>query len=153
MRSKKESVWFPKTGKKFLRFGFIQYKRIYAETEQYVKKLSIKTPGIANEVITLSGGNQQKVVLSKWLIKQCDLLLVDEPTQGIDIGAKAELYEILEDLSDKGKTIIIVSSELNELLSVASAISVMYEGKLIKTFSAHELDATKIQECAITGRI
>lgn len=139
--------------KKFLRFGFIQYKRIYAETEQYVKKLSIKTPGIANEVITLSGGNQQKVVLSKWLIKQCDLLLVDEPTQGIDIGAKAELYEILEDLSDKGKTIIIVSSELNELLSVASAISVMYEGKLIKTFSAHELDATKIQECAITGRI
>ncbi|MGI5173743.1 sugar ABC transporter ATP-binding protein [Treponema sp. OMZ 840] len=139
--------------KNFLRFGVIQYGKIYAATEKYIKKLSIKTPGINNEVSTLSGGNQQKVVLSKWLIKQCNLLLVDEPTQGIDIGAKAEIYEILEDLADKGKTIIIVSSELNELLSVASAISVMYEGKLVKTFDDHELDATKIQECAITGRI
>jgi ABC-type sugar transport system ATPase subunit len=138
---------------KFLKFGMINYAAIFAQTKNYVDRLSIKTPGIAIPVSDLSGGNQQKVVISKWLIKDCDLLLVDEPTQGIDVSAKAEIYTILENLSELGKTILIVSSELEELLSVASSISVMYEGRLIKTFYSNELEIDKIQQCALTGRI
>ena len=93
------------------------------------------------------------MIISKWLIKDCEVLLVDEPTQGIDVGAKAEIYTILEDLAEKGKTIIIVSSELDELLAVSNSISVMYEGHLIKTFASDEFDVEKIQTCALTGRI
>ena len=115
--------------------------------------MAIKTPSLTTKVSSLSGGNQQKVIIAKWLIRDCKILLVDEPTQGIDVGAKAEIYGILEDLASKGKTIIIVSSELDELLAVANSISVMYEGKLIKTFESDELNVEKIQECALTGRI
>lgn len=137
----------------FLTKGFLDYNRIYATAQTYIKKLSIKTPSHTTIVSSLSGGNQQKVIISKWLIKDCEVLLVDEPTQGIDVGAKAEIYTILEDLAEKGKTIIIVSSELDELLAVSNSISVMYEGHLIKTFASDEFDVEKIQTCALTGRI
>lgn len=137
---------------KFLRRGVLQYRRIFRRVDEYTDKLAVKTPSIDAKINTLSGGNQQKVVIAKWLIKDCDLLLVDEPTQGIDVGAKAEIYAILEDLALKGKTIIVVSSELEELLAVSNNISVMYENRLVQTFTSDEFDATKIQECAITGR-
>lgn len=138
---------------KFLKRGILQYRRIYHRVDEYKEKLAIKTPSIDAKINTLSGGNQQKVVIAKWLIKDCDLLLVDEPTQGIDVGAKAEIYSILEDLALQGKTIIVVSSELEELLAVSNNISVMYENRLVRTFTSDEFDANKIQECAITGRL
>jgi ABC-type sugar transport system ATPase subunit len=137
---------------KFLQLGFIRYRKLFDSCKSYVEKLSIRTPSIGVLVGNLSGGNQQKVVISKWLVNDCDLLLVDEPTQGIDVGAKAEISGILDSLSNNGKTIIIVSSELGELLSVANTISVMYEGRLIQTFTGDEINEHKIQECAITGR-
>jgi ABC-type sugar transport system ATPase subunit len=137
----------------FLSKGFLNYKRIYESAHSYIKKLSIKTPSHKTLVSSLSGGNQQKVIIAKWLIKDCKVLLVDEPTQGIDVGAKAEIYKILEDLAEKGKTIIIVSSELDELLAVSNSISVMYEGHLVKTFISNELNVDTIQTCALTGRV
>lgn len=137
----------------FLLKGVLSYKKIYSTTAQYIKKLSIKTPSHHTKASSLSGGNQQKVIIAKWLVKDCEVLLVDEPTQGIDVGAKAEIYQILEDLADQGKTILIVSSELDELLAVSNKISVMYEGCLVKTFGSEEFDVDSIQTCALTGRI
>lgn len=97
-------------------------------TKKYIKDLSIKTTGPTQAVGRLSGGNQQKVVVSKWLTTDGDIYLFDEPTKGIDVGAKSEIYEIIEDLAKKGKTIIIVSSEIQELLSITDRIYVFSEG-------------------------
>jgi ABC-type sugar transport system ATPase subunit len=138
--------------RKFLHHGILNYKKVNKESDGYIKQLQIKTPNKETLVRNLSGGNQQKVVIAKWLLEDCEILLVDEPTQGIDVGVKAEIYDILRLLAEKGKTIIIVSSELDELISVSNNISVMYEGKVIKTYSSEEIDSNNIQECAITGR-
>ena len=96
----------------------------------YVGQLAIKTPSDSQEVRLLSGGNQQKVVIAKWLLRDCDVLIFDEPTRGIDVGAKSEIYKLLADLAAKGKAIIVISSELPEVLRVSHRIAVMCEGRL-----------------------
>lgn len=97
---------------------------------QYVQDLNIVTPSIYQETVNLSGGNQQKVVLAKWLYSQCKILIVDEPTRGIDVGAKVEIYEILNRLVKNGSTVIMISSELPELIGVCDRIIVMHEGRI-----------------------
>jgi ribose transport system ATP-binding protein len=97
---------------------------------QYIKQLGIKTPSDAQEVRLLSGGNQQKVVIAKWLLRDCDVLIFDEPTRGIDVGAKSEIYRVLNELAAKGKAIIVISSELPEVLRLSHRIAVMCEGRL-----------------------
>jgi len=96
----------------------------------YIKKLAIKTPGDTQEARLLSGGNQQKVVIAKWLLRDCDILIFDEPTRGIDVGAKAEIYRLLIALAAEGKAIIVISSELPEVLRLSHRIAVMCEGRL-----------------------
>ena len=95
----------------------------------FVEKLRIKTPGIDQKIINLSGGNQQKVVIARWLVEEPDILFLDEPTQGIDVGAKNEIYEIINELSKKGTSIVMVSSEMQENLSLCDRVITMYEGK------------------------
>ena len=138
--------------RRFTKRGVINYRRLFEECEGMVRRLLIATPGVRTRVSSLSGGNQQKVVLSKWLMTDSRVLLIDEPTQGIDVGAKEEIYKQLELIADEGKTIVVVSSELEELLSFCDRISVMYEGSLVRTFSSGEMDDKHIQHCAITGR-
>ncbi|MCT4554030.1 MAG: sugar ABC transporter ATP-binding protein [Pelagimonas sp.] len=102
-----------------------------AETAQaYIRQLGIRTPSDTQEVRLLSGGNQQKVVIAKWLLRDCDILIFDEPTRGIDIGAKSEIYKLLEELAAAGKTIIVISSELPEIMRLSHRIAVMCEGRL-----------------------
>jgi len=96
----------------------------------YVEKLKVKTPTIGQETRLLSGGNQQKVVIAKWLLRDCDILIFDEPTRGIDIGAKAEIYKLLNGLANQGKAIIVISSELPEVLRLSHRILVMCEGRV-----------------------
>ena len=96
----------------------------------YIAKLNIRTPGDGQEVRLLSGGNQQKVVIAKWLLRDCDVLIFDEPTRGIDVGAKAEIYRLLNELAAQGKAIIVISSELPEVLRLSHRIAVMCEGRL-----------------------
>lgn len=96
----------------------------------YVEKLKVKTPTVDQETRLLSGGNQQKVVIAKWLLRDCDILIFDEPTRGIDIGAKAEIYKLLQGLADEGKAIIVISSELPEVLKLSHRIVVMCEGRI-----------------------
>lgn len=97
---------------------------------EYVGLLKIKTPSVEQETRLLSGGNQQKVVISKWLLRDCDVLFFDEPTRGIDIGAKAEIYKLLQNLAEQGKSIVVISSELPEILRLSHRVIVMCEGRI-----------------------
>jgi ribose transport system ATP-binding protein len=113
---------------------------------EYVKLLSVKTPSVDQETRLLSGGNQQKVVISKWLLRDCDILFFDEPTRGIDVGAKAEIYKLLQGLAADGKAIVVISSELPEVLRLSHRIVVMSEGRI-----TGELDGrTATQESIMT---
>lgn len=98
--------------------------------KEYVGKLNVKTPSVDQETRLLSGGNQQKVVIAKWLLRDCDILFFDEPTRGIDIGAKAEIYKMLQGLAAQGKAIVVISSELEEVLRLSHRIVVMCEGRI-----------------------
>jgi len=98
--------------------------------QSYIRTLGIRTPSDTQEVRLLSGGNQQKTVIAKWLLRDCDILIFDEPTRGIDVGAKSEIYKLLESLAAQGKTIIVISSELPEILRLSHRIAVMCEGRL-----------------------
>jgi ribose transport system ATP-binding protein len=97
---------------------------------KYIGQLGIRTPSDMQEVRLLSGGNQQKVVIAKWLLRECDVLIFDEPTRGIDVGAKSEIYALLEDLAAQGRAIIVISSELPEVMRLSHRIAVMCEGRL-----------------------
>jgi ribose transport system ATP-binding protein len=96
----------------------------------YITRLGIRTPSDMQAVRLLSGGNQQKVVIAKWLLRDCDVLIFDEPTRGIDVGAKSEIYALLEDLAAQGRAIIVISSELPEVMRLSHRIAVMCEGRL-----------------------
>ena len=98
--------------------------------EEYVELLSIKTPSTEQRAINLSGGNQQKVVIAKWLFADSDIIILDEPTRGIDIGAKHEIYLLINRLVQEGKSIIFISSELPELLAMSDRIIVVNEGRI-----------------------
>lgn len=110
--------------------GVLNDVEIGTTAKGYIAQLGIRTPSDVQEVRLLSGGNQQKVVIAKWLLRDCDILIFDEPTRGIDIGAKSEIYKLLEELADQGKTIIVISSELPEIMRLSHRIAVMCEGRL-----------------------
>ncbi len=116
------------------------------DTQQYIEAMRTKTPSQDTKIQTLSGGNQQKVILSRWLLTNPEVLLLDEPTRGIDVGAKYEIYQLIIDLAKKDKVVIMVSSEMPELLGVCDRILVMSGGRL-----AGEIDAkTATQEEIMT---
>ena len=110
--------------------GIINDSAMRETARTYIRQLAIKTPSDAQEARLLSGGNQQKVVVAKWLLRDCDILIFDEPTRGIDVGAKAEIYRLLNALAAQGKAIVVISSELPEILRLSHRIAVMCEGRL-----------------------
>ncbi|MDR1905281.1 MAG: sugar ABC transporter ATP-binding protein [Treponema sp.] len=124
--------------------GVINRAKSRQITAEYVGRLNIKTPGIDQLAKNLSGGNQQKVVVGKWLIRDCDILIFDEPTRGIDVGAKSEIYKLLNELADQGKSIIMISSELPEILRMCHRVVVMCEGRLTASLRAGESTQEKI---------
>jgi ribose transport system ATP-binding protein len=126
---------------RFVRYGFVKDRAMRATAREYVGTLRIKTPSVTQTVKNLSGGNQQKVVIAKWLVKDCDILIFDEPTRGIDVGAKEEIYRLLNELAGQGKSIIMISSELPEILRMSHRIVVMSEGRVTGTLDA--ADATQ----------
>jgi putative multiple sugar transport system ATP-binding protein len=123
---------------KIARRGVIDERREIVEAEGFRQRLNIKTPSIRQTVMNLSGGNQQKVVLSKWIFTEPDVLILDEPTRGIDVGAKYEIYTIINRLADEGKGILLISSELPELLGMCDRIYVMSEGRMTGELSRAE---------------
>jgi ribose transport system ATP-binding protein len=134
---------------RFLSFRFFLRERaISAEAEKFVKLLGIRTPSVNQEVRLLSGGNQQKVVVAKWLARDCEVLFFDEPTRGIDVGAKAEIYKLLRELADQGKAIVMISSELPEILRMSDRIIVMCEGRITGELSPAEATQERIMQLA-----
>ena len=113
-----------------------------------MKQLNIKTPSVRQPVRLLSGGNQQKIVIAKWLLRDCDILFFDEPTRGIDIGAKAEIYRLLNALAARGKAIVMISSELPEILRVSHRVLVMCEGRITGELAGREASQEKIMQLA-----
>ncbi|MFJ8065508.1 sugar ABC transporter ATP-binding protein [Psychrobacillus sp. NPDC096426] len=127
---------------------FVSDSKIKETAIKYVEQLKIKTPSVDQEIRLLSGGNQQKVVIAKWLRRDCDILIFDEPTRGIDVGAKGEIYKLLDELAASGKSIIMISSELPEILRMSHRIIVMSEGKITGVLSSEEATQEKIMEFA-----
>ena len=115
---------------------------------EYVKKLRVRTPSLEQLVKNLSGGNQQKVVIAKWLINNSSILIFDEPTRGIDVGAKSEIYHLMNELAQEGKAIIMISSELNEVLRMSDRVAVMCEGKLTGILDIEDASQERIMALA-----
>jgi ribose transport system ATP-binding protein len=130
------------------RLGWVRTGATRKQAQEQVTALAIKTPGIAQRVKNLSGGNQQKVVIAKWLTADTDILIFDEPTRGIDVGAKSEIYRLLNDLAKQGKSIIMISSELPEILRMSHRILVMCEGRITGELTSAEATQEKIMTLA-----
>jgi ribose transport system ATP-binding protein len=134
---------------RFVRLGcFVDARATRVAAGALVRQLQIKTPSLSQPVQLLSGGNQQKIVIAKWLLRDCDILFFDEPTRGIDVGAKAEIYRLLQSLAQSGKAIVMISSELPEVLRLSHRIVVMCEGRITGELSAREATQEKIMQLA-----
>ena len=127
---------------------FIDKKKENEVAQKYVDILKTKTPGVDQLVVNLSGGNQQKVVIAKWLVRNCDILIFDEPTRGIDVGAKSEIYHLMNELVAEGKSIIMVSSEMTEILRMSDRIVVMCEGRKTGELGIEEATQERIMHAA-----
>ena len=127
---------------------FIDKKKENQIAQQYVETLKTKTPSVDQLVVNLSGGNQQKVVIAKWLVRNCDILIFDEPTRGIDVGAKSEIYQLMNELVAEGKSIIMISSEMTEILRMSDRIVVMCEGRKTGELDIAEATQERIMHAA-----
>jgi methyl-galactoside transport system ATP-binding protein len=123
-------------------------RRLNQLAEENIKKLSIKTPSTKTKIQSLSGGNQQKVIISRWLARDPEIFILDEPTRGIDVGAKYEIYSIMVNLAKAGKSVIMISSEMPELLGMSDRVMVMCEGKLSGILDGKDASQEKIMELA-----
>lgn len=134
--------------RKISKAGIVDFKEADRLTQKYVEALGIKTPSVKQEVKNLSGGNQQKVVVAKVLAAENDILIFDEPTRGIDVGAKQEIYRLMNSLVEEGKSILMISSEMEELLGMSDRIMVLYEGHVSGELSKDEFSQDTILELA-----
>ena len=139
--------------RKFKSKGKINYSSIRRECGNYVEDLKVKTPSIYTKTGNLSGGNQQKVILAKWLMQDCDILLLDEPTQGIDVMAKEEIYKLIRNMAEAGKSVIVVSSELLELLRICDSIHVVYDGRQVLETNRANFNQDQILHASVVGRV
>ena len=135
----------------FLRRGLLDRRREKERAAEFVSSLRVATPDLDKRVIELSGGNQQKVVIAKWLNTNAEVFLFDEPTRGIDVGGKIEVYRLMGDLLSRGAAIVMISSELPEILGLSDRILVMREGRICGEFTRAEASEEKILNCALRG--
>ena len=135
----------------FKHMGLVNERQADKMVNEKVEELNVVTDGINKIISLLSGGNQQKIVIAKWLASNPDVLLLDEPTAGIDIGAKGEITEIIRTFADGGKSVIMVSSELMEMMAVCDRILILYKGQIIKEFMREAIDSEEVLQFAIQG--
>ena len=131
--------------------GIIDDNFLTKMSEKYIQKLKVKTTGGLQKAKNLSGGNQQKVVIAKWLETNADIFIMDEPTRGLDVGAKLEVYNIINNLVSEGKAVIMVSSELPEVMGMSDRIIVMHEGYMAGEFKRDEVEREAIMMAASGG--
>jgi len=147
MLSVKDNMLIANIGK-YIRFGLLNEKKGSTDAQRSIEMLRVKTPGERTLIRDLSGGNQQKVLFARWLLTEPDILILDEPTRGIDVGAKYEIYTIIADLALRGKSIIMISSEMPELLGLSDRIMVMCEGRMTGILEGRDADQEKIMTLA-----
>ena len=128
----------------FSRWGVINRRKQAAKVQQKIKELDVRPPLLDRLASHLSGGNQQKLVLAKWLMTQAHVLILDEPTRGVDVATKVEIYHIINDLADNGMGILLISSELPEILGMSDRALVMREGRMVGEFSRAQATEEKI---------
>lgn len=136
---------------KLNRFGFVKFKEQDEIVRHYIERLKIKTPTPEQQICNLSGGNQQKVLLARWMCMNPKLIILDEPTRGIDVGAKAEIEDLIQELSKSGISILMISSEIAELERNCDRIIVMREGKVTRELVDKEIHQDKIMEAIAKG--
>ena len=140
-------------GKLSSKMGVIDKEKEQKVAKDYVKAMKTKVSSVNQSVGSLSGGNQQKVLLSKWMFTEPKVLFLDEPTRGIDVGAKYEIYQIMNDMVEEGKGIAMFSSELPELIGMCDRIYVMHEGKVVGEFSAREVTQEKVMNAIYKSEV
>lgn len=150
IRSVMENISLPNLDT-YVRRLFINDRQVVIDAEHMIKKLSIKTPGGKTPAGSLSGGNQQKIVIAKWLLHNPEVLILDEPTRGIDVGAKYEIYKIMSDLAEQGVAIIMISSEMPEIIGMCDRVAVMSNGKVTGELESEEITQEKIMTLAVKG--
>ncbi len=133
----------------YIKYGFINDKKATRDAENKNRILKTKTPSLLQKVKNLSGGNQQKVIIARWLLKNSDIFIFDEPTRGIDIGAKSEIYNLIQELASKGKSIILISSELSEITRLSDRVIVMCEGRITGEIAIEEANNENIMKYAV----
>ena len=129
--------------------GFIKEKKEQNNALELIRKLSIKARNENAKVYTLSGGNQQKVVLAKWINRKCKVMIIDEPTRGVDIGAKVEIYHLINDLSRQGVGIVVISSETSELMGICDRILIMRKGRIVGEINRKDYSEEEILRISI----
>jgi ribose transport system ATP-binding protein len=137
--------------RRFTRVGFISSGRELAEAARVTKELDVRPPDPRRIIRTLSGGNQQKVVLARWLLRGCRLLILDEPTRGVDVGARSEIYRLVRKLADSGVGVLMVSSEIPEVLGLSDRVLVVREGRVVHSGAASEIDESKVLDLVMEG--
>jgi ribose transport system ATP-binding protein len=136
---------------RFASSGFLRRTAERRAAQELATSLDVRPPGIARLVRTLSGGNQQKVVLARWLLRQCRVLLLDEPTRGVDVGARTELYALVRGLADSGVAVVVVSSEVEEVLGLADRVLVIREGVVVHDARATTIDESEVLNLVMKG--
>jgi ribose transport system ATP-binding protein len=137
---------------RFSAAGIVSTGQEMATAEKLTADLRVKTPDLRQLVLNLSGGNQQKVVLAKWLCREAEILIFDEPTRGIDVGSKVEIYQLINRLVAEGKAVLMISSEMPEILGMSDRILVMHRGSIAGEFCATEATQEKILQCAVGAK-
>jgi ribose transport system ATP-binding protein len=150
--SVRENISLPSL-RNFSRCGLIQLKRERGVARQQIDSLQIKTPGVETRVLNLSGGTQQKVVLGKWLAMTPRVMIFDEPTRGIDVGAKAEIYRLMRGLAENGAVILMISSDMEEILNVSDRIAVMHEGEITGVLERADCNEQNVMQLAVGKKI
>src|SRR6476661_1141194 len=138
---------------KFARLGFLDSRAERRRAAEVTQSLDVRPAGVDRLVRLLSGGNQQKVVLARWLLRECRVLLLDEPTRGVDVGARAEIYAVVRALADSGVAIVVVSSEVEEVLGLADRVLVVREGRVVHEGPATEIDESRVLDLVMEGKV
>lgn len=133
----------------FAKAGFVSHKKEFKETKKLVDRFRVKTPSLKHKIMFLSGGNQQKVLLARWMMKKLDVIILDEPTRGIDVGAKSEIHGLIDELARDGVAVLVMTSEMPELLGVSDRIMVMNDGRVTRIFNREEATQENVLTAAI----
>jgi ABC-type sugar transport system ATPase subunit len=138
---------------RYSRFGVVRERSARTATQAVIDRLAVKTPSLDTAVENLSGGNQQKVVLARWLIAEARVLLLDDPTVGVDVGTRTEIYRVIDELLDDGVSVIVASSDLDEIITLADRVVILRDGRSVMTLGSAAINHDVLLSLAVGGKV